>query len=68
MTVTLVHRVCGVDADRDSVLRKFYEDLRNANGKRRSDPKKFAKVIRVSGCAVYYRVPKRILNEIHQTP
>lgn len=68
MTPTLVHKVCGVDADRDEVLRQFYEDLRGANGNRRADPERFAKVIRVSGCTVYYRVPKRILNEIHQTP
>jgi len=68
MTVTLVHKVCGVDAEREAVLKRFYEDLRSANGKRRSDPEKFVKVVKVRKCTVYYRVPKRILNEIHQTP
>jgi hypothetical protein len=68
MTPTLVHRVCGVDADREAILKQFYEDLRKANGKRRSDPEKFVKVVKVRGCAVFYRVPSRVLREIHQTP
>ena len=67
MTVKLVHKVCGVGADREEVLKQFYEDLRSANGNRRTDPERFVKIVRVSRCTVYYCVPKRILNEIHQT-
>jgi len=57
-----------VDVDRDEVLKQFYEDLRKANGKRRADPEKFVKIVKVSRCTVFYRVPGRVLKEIHQTP